>query len=273
LLCAGLAGTRVVIARVGPPRLARLQPYLGESAIIAGLYGLWQLAASLSVFGTTGALSRARWIVRLQHDLRLPSEISAQRLILRHPFWAQACNWFYAAAHFSALGLLLLWMFVRHRDRYPEIRNVLVALTATCLLIQLIPVAPPRLLPELGFVDVAQRYNQSVYGLSGISVDQLGAMPSVHVGWALLVAWAVVRLSPSRRRWWVLLHPIITVFVVAATANHFWLDGIVAGLLLVASIVGVGLLSRGDNGDPGRAGSGHRGERSRDLVEADYPSH
>ena len=61
-------------------------------------------------------------------------------------------------------------------------------------------------------------------------------MPSVHVGWALLVGWAVIEVSPSRYRWWVLIHPALTIFVVVATANHFWLDGIVAALLLAASI-------------------------------------
>ena len=62
-------------------------------------------------------------------------------------------------------------------------------------------------------------------------------MPSVHVGWSLLVAWAVITISPSRHRWWILAHPVLTVFVVVATANHFWLDGIVAALLLVVSIL------------------------------------
>jgi hypothetical protein len=272
-LCGVLAGASVVVRRVPSTRLRGLQPYLRESAIIAALYALWQLAASLSVLGTAGAFARARWIVRVQHDWHLPSEASAQRLILGHPLWAQACNWFYAAAHFSTLGLLLVWMFMRHRDRYPEVRNVLVALTASSLFIQLIPVAPPRLLPDLGFVDVAQQYNESVYSVSGLSVDELGAMPSVHVGWALLIAWAVIRLSNSRWRWWILAHPALTIFVVAATANHFWLDGIVAGLLLLVSIAGVGLLTRTDNGDAGWAGAGHRGQSSRDLVEADNPGH
>ena len=127
---------------------------------------------------------------------------------------------------------------------------MLVLLTAGWLAIQLIPVAPPRLLPQLGYVDTAARYGQSVYNISGISVDQLSAMPSVHVGWALLVGWAVITVSRSRYRWWVLIHPALTVFVVVATANHFWLDGIVAAGLLVAAI------AAGPAGlSPDRAGS------------------
>ena len=57
--------------------------------------------------------------------------------------------------HFAALFVLLLWMFLRHRDRYAYWRTTIVLLTASCLLVQLLPVAPPRLLPEFGFVDTA----------------------------------------------------------------------------------------------------------------------
>ncbi|HEV2887871.1 MAG TPA: phosphatase PAP2 family protein, partial [Jatrophihabitans sp.] len=224
MLSAGLfAGTAVSVRlpqqAVGPRFVERAGAYLREAGLVAALYALWQLACRVSVLGSGGAFSRARAIVRLQHAGRLPSERDAQRLITGHPVLVQAANWYYAAMHFAALGALLLWLFARHRHRYPEVRNVLVLLTTCSLLIQLLPVAPPRLLPELGYVDTAAQYGQSVYNLSGISVDQLAAMPSVHVGWALLVAWAVLRVSAGRYRWWVLAHPVLTVFVVAATAN------------------------------------------------------
>jgi hypothetical protein len=147
----------------------------------------------------------------------------------------QGCNYYYATMHFGALFVFLLWLFLRHPDRYPRIRDTLALLTLVCLLIQLLPVAPPRLLP--GYVDTAAQYGQSVYSL-GLAPDQLSAMPSVHVGWAVLIAWAVVRVSDSPWRWLSVLHPAATVFVVAATANHFWLDGIVAVVVLVFCMLG-----------------------------------
>jgi hypothetical protein len=247
-LAAALLAGRVASGR--SPRTARLAPYLQEAALVVGLYALWQLAASVSVLGTEGAFARARWIERFQHTLRLPSERTLQHIVLGHPLLTQACNLYYASMHFGVLLGFLLWLFVRHRRDYPLVRTILVVLTTACLVIQLIPVAPPRLLPGLGYVDTAARYGQSVYNVSGVTVDSLSAMPSVHVGWALLIAWAVIRISPSRHRWWILLHPALTVFVVVATANHFWLDGIVAGVLLLASIVGVKSLTRADDGDP-----------------------
>jgi hypothetical protein len=66
-------------------------------------------------------------------------------------------------------------------------------------------------------------------------------MPSVHVGWAVLIAWAVIKVSPSPWRWWIVLHPILTTWFVVATANHFWLDGVVAIALLVLCAQGQAL--------------------------------
>src|ERR1700748_2978520 len=97
--------------------------------------------------------------------------------------------------------------------------------TFFCLVIQLLPVAPPRMLP--GFVDTAMLYNQSVYA-GGLAADQLSAMPSVHVAWAVLVGWGVVHVSTSRWRWAAVVHPVLTILIVVATANHYWADGIVA---------------------------------------------
>jgi hypothetical protein len=273
---AGGLTAALTTAHAGAKRLrpwASIAPFLREAAVVAGLYCLWQLAGTLSVLGTEGAFSRARWIIRVQRAWQLPSELSAQRLILGHPLLEQGSNWYYAGMHFTGLGVLLVWLFLRHRDRYRDVRNAVVVFSAVSLLVQLIPVAPPRMCPELGFIDTAQRDGQSVYSFSAIRVDQLGAMPSVHVGWALLVAWAAVTISGSRWRWWVLAHPLLTVFVVVATANHFWLDGIVAAIIVGAASVVVRLRVRPDHRDADRAGIRHRGEGGRDLVQPDHASH
>ncbi|UQX86730.1 phosphatase PAP2 family protein [Jatrophihabitans telluris] len=252
-------------------RTAGAAPYLHESAIIAALYTLWQVAGSVTLFGTSGALARGRWIEHAQRDLLLPDERDLQRLILHHSLLAQLCNLYYASMHFGVLGIFLLWLFVRHRDRYAYYRNVLAVSTAICLLISFLPVAPPRLLPELGFVDVAAEYGQSVYDQSVITVDALAAMPSVHVLWAVLVGWAVVKVGHSRYRWIALAHPVVTVFVVVATGNHFWLDGIVAVLVLLATVAAGSALMRMDHRDARRSGVRHRSEGIRRLVEADVP--
>jgi PAP2 superfamily len=231
LVAAGLLILAIALGLATSRRLRTAAPFVRESFVIAALYSVWQLAGTLSVLGTSGAFQRAHDLVRIEHDLHLPSEASVQRAIEGHPLIVQACNVYYATMHFGVLFAFLLWLFVWHRLEYGRIRNLIALVTLVCLLIQLVPVAPPRLLP--GYVDTAAQYHQSVYTL-GLGADQLSAMPSVHVAWAVLIGWAVVRISTSPWRWLALVHPALTIYVVAATANHFWLDGAVAVAILAA---------------------------------------
>ncbi len=227
-----LAGA-ATLAPVGPVR--RVAPFAREATMISGLYSLWQLAGTLSVLGTGGAFARARWIERVERDLHLPSEAWLQRQTTgRSSFLAETANLYYATMHFGVLFVFLIWLFARHRQQYRPIRRIIALTTLVCLLIQLVPVAPPRLLPGFGYVDTARQYGQSVYGLSGFSADQLSAMPSVHVAWAVLVGLVTVRLGHGLGRWLGPLHAVVTVLVVVVTANHFWADGIVAVAVLGA---------------------------------------
>src|SRR5690349_11626591 len=61
-------------------------PFCFEGAIIGLLYGLWQLAARISITDVSGAFDRARWIERFERDVHLPSEISTQQLVLGHKY-------------------------------------------------------------------------------------------------------------------------------------------------------------------------------------------
>jgi hypothetical protein len=220
------------------PRLAVTAVATQETALLLGLFALWQFAGSFTVMGPDDALARSRWLWHAEQLLHLPSETSVQSAFLPHPLIVQVFNLYYAGLHFPVLIACMIWLFFRHRAGYKRLRTTLVALTGSCLLVQLIPVAPPRMLPVTRMVDTAIRYGQSVYGShSGFEPDQLSAMPSVHVGWAILVAIMVIGTAGSRWRWLALLYPAMTSLVVVVTANHFWLDGIVAGVLLGAVLI------------------------------------
>ena len=126
-----------------------------------------------------------------------------------------------------------MWLFVRHRTSYPALRNTVAGVTGVCLFMHWFPVAPPRMYPALGFIDVARNLGQSVYGPVGQGIsNQVSALPSLHAGWAMIVALGVIVASPSRWRWLILAHPIVTMLVIAGTANHWWLDSIVAAAVL-----------------------------------------
>jgi hypothetical protein len=104
----------------------------------------------------------------------------------------------------------------------------------------MIPVAPPRLYPSLGFIDAGAVYGPRVYDSIGTNLPgQLAAMPSMHVAWAMLIGIACYQASTSRWRWIGPLHAFLTVFAVTVTAYHWLLDGLVAtAILLVGMAIG-----------------------------------
>jgi hypothetical protein len=206
-----------------------------EFALISALYAVWRVARKLPLAQNDGAIERARSIVDFQEATFMPTELSLQQFILRHDWLGWPTTLYYALMHVPALIAFLIWLFVFHRTHFAHWRNGLVVLTGMCLVIRFWRVAPPRFLADLGYQDLSKRFGPSIYGPVGTGVsDQFAAMPSIHVGWAAVVSLGIFAVSTSRWRWFFLLHLIITIIVVSASGNHWWLDGIVAiGLLVV----------------------------------------
>ena len=230
----GAAGGAMALA--GNRRVRAVGAFVREVSVIGVLYGLWHLAGRISIHDTHGAFARAEWIRRFERDLPLPSEATVQSWVLGHRYLVEGANLYYAAMHLTTMGAFLFWLFVRHRDQYRPVRQVMAWTTLGCLVIQFLPVAPPRMLP--GIVDTGALYNQSVYS-NGFVADQLAAMPSVHVAWAVIIGYYMWRVSPSRWRWIGPLHAVLMTLIVVITGNHWWLDGIVAVMVLALAAWGV----------------------------------
>jgi hypothetical protein len=205
-----------------------------ETALICAIYALWQLVGDMARTRVTGGISHGFAVWHFERAIHMPNEVTLQHVFLPHHAMIQVSNLYYASAHLNSMWIFLVWLWLRHRDNYTHWRNVVVFSTGFCLLLQMIPVAPPRFLNGIGIVDTPLRYGQSVYGAFGQTVaQQLSAMPSVHVAWAVLLAWAVITVSPSPWRYLILVHTTMTVFVVTVTGNHYWLDGVAAAALVV----------------------------------------
>jgi hypothetical protein len=233
LLALSLAGAGIVLRRTSHRLGVGAAPFVLEAAIVAVLYALWQYAGQITVLDMSGAFDNARLVWDIERVLMLPHEASVQEMLLPHGWLVQVSNIYYAGVHVPAMGIFLVWLFALHRSAYPSWRNALALVTGLCLLLQLIPVAPPRFMEEYGIVDTPLLYGQSVYGALGRGIaGQLQAMPSIHVAWAAVIAWAVWELAPRGWRWLGVAHLVLTSYVVVVTGNHFWLDGIVAMVLL-----------------------------------------
>ncbi|MFJ6572604.1 phosphatase PAP2 family protein [Streptomyces sp. NPDC091292] len=229
---ATVRGVRARAARSAPDR----PPLLRELLLVVGLFAVYKAGRQLATGHTEAAFRNARHVWDAERALRLPGEGAVQGALLHSETLIHLANTYYAAVHFPATALFLVWLYLRRPAHYVRARRVLAVLTAAALVLHLAyPLAPPRLLRLTGLVDTGQVYGPTVYGAApraDTMANQFAAMPSLHVGWALMVAIGLIAAVRSRWRWLWLLHPLITLLVVVATANHYWLDAVVAAVLL-----------------------------------------
>ncbi len=203
-----------------------------NAALLLGLFFAYSLVRRITAGDLQTAVLNARQIVDFQNAIGLPSEARVQALVLDNPILVKAFNWFYMWGHFPITSAFMVWVFLFRRHAFPLIRDSMIVLTVAGMLLNLLyPLAPPRLLP--GFFDTGALFGPSPYDI-GVSTaaNQLAAMPSLHVGWAMIVAISLIALNSHKYRSLFLLHPLITSVVVVATANHYWIDAIVAILLV-----------------------------------------
>ena len=208
-----------------------------EAVLLATLFLVYSAGRQIAARHTGSAYDHAHEVLALQNWLHLPNEAAIQHAVLKVPQLVEGANMYYASVHAPLTAAVLLWLSIWRPKAYPHVRWTMVSLTGLALIGHIaFPLAPPRMMP--GFVDTGLRFGQSVYGPdhSGGPVNQFAAMPSLHVGWAALIAVSMILITRSRWRWLWLLHPIITFAVVVVTANHYWLDGIVVLILLAASL-------------------------------------
>lgn len=186
------------------------------------------------------ALDHARDIVRLESGLGLFIEPQIQQWVLSSPWLWGIANFVYFWCDFPlivAVGLLLFW---RRRDQYTKLRDSLLLSGGFALVIYMtFPVAPPRFLTEWGFVDTLAVFSNLSYQAQSMHpfVNPYAAVPSLHVGWSLLLAVAVFR---STRHWYwrggMLLVLAIQLVAVIGTGNHFIFDGLVGAAVCLAAL-------------------------------------
>ncbi|WP_031480913.1 phosphatase PAP2 family protein [Streptomyces bicolor] len=210
-------------------------PLVRELLLVAGLFLVYKLGRQLATGHTGEAFRNAERVWDLERAVHLPGEGSVQNLLLHGDTLIHIANTYYATVHFPATAAFLVWLYLRRPAHYVSARRVLAAVTAAALVVHLtFPLAPPRMLAAAGLIDTGQVYGPSVYGSPETDhlSNQFAAMPSLHFGWALMVAIGLIVATRSRWRWLWLLHPLLTLLVIVGTANHYWLDAIVATAML-----------------------------------------
>jgi membrane-associated phospholipid phosphatase len=175
-------------------------------------------------------------IADVEHRLTGLWELSLQSLVMSSGLLRELTSWTYWHSQFTVLGLVMLWVYLRRNDAFVRFRNTLLLANLIGLVgFVLAPTAPPRLFPELGFVDTLAGFGiNHDSAIVRADANPYAAMPSLHAADALIVGvglFLVVRTQWLRYLW--LLWPVWVWFSVMATGNHFWLD-ILAGIVVAA---------------------------------------
>ncbi|MFF4173077.1 phosphatase PAP2 family protein [Streptomyces sp. NPDC001744] len=214
-----------------------------ELLLVTALFLVYKFGRLFANGHETRAFRNADRVWDAERALRLPSEETVQHLLLHGEPLVRAANTYYAAVHFPATIAFLVWLYLRRPAHYLWSRRVLALLTGAALALHLLmPLAPPRMLAATGLIDTARVYGPSVYGAvpeTDSMANQFAAMPSLHFGWALMVAIGLIAATRSRLRVLWLLHPLFTLLVIVGTANHYWFDALAATALLGLALLAV----------------------------------
>ncbi|GGZ63170.1 phosphatase PAP2 family protein [Streptomyces bluensis] len=261
---AGSESEAVIRRRASPDDTAR-PPLVRELLLVVGLFLVYKSGRLLANGHTGEAFRNAQRVWDGERALRLPDEGTVQSVLLHGDGLAQLANSYYALVHFPATAAFLVWLYLRRPAHYVWARRVLAAVTGAALLVHLVfPLAPPRLLDGSGLVDTGQVYGPTVYSATPATdslANQFAAMPSLHFGWALMVAVGLIAAARSPWRWLWLLHPLVTLLVIVGTANHYWLDAVGAAALLGLALAAIHLPHR----------TATTAGRTPELVRADEP--
>jgi hypothetical protein len=213
-----------------------------ELVLVTALLIFYKYGRTLVSGESAKAVHHARAVINFERELRIFSEERLQQAVIGAGHSVEwLLNSYYLFAHIVVTVIVFFWLYVRHPKTYLRFRRVMIAMTLTGLVLHLLyPLAPPRMFPNLGFVDTGRVVGPASYGhgsaYSGFA-NQFAAMPSLHFGWALAVAWSVIVATCSRVRWLIVLHPFATLAAIVLTANHYWLDAIVATCLFLGALL------------------------------------
>jgi hypothetical protein len=241
-----------MLARVRSPQV-RLLPHgpldvIRQVALFVGAYYAYELVRGGVNGQVVPAFQHARQLISVERTLHVFVEPSIQAWASGSHWLIAASTWIYINAQTSITLASLVFLYLFRNRSFYFVRNMfLVSMGIALAGYSFFPTAPPRLLPEWGFFD-------SISDATGVHAtnasvnaffNQYAAVPSMHVGFAVMLGVTFARLS--RRRvvqviW--LVYPLLVTFVTVVTANHFLADAVLGALTAAAAAYAASWLAR-----------------------------
>jgi hypothetical protein len=236
-----LARLRLLQARVLPHGWPDV---LRQVALVGLAYGAYSLVRGLVGGDGRAAFAHASDLIHIERSLHVFVEPSIQAWASGSHLLMDFSSWLYVNAQTTITLAALIYLYLRHNRSFYFVRNMF----AIAMLIALVgyavfPTAPPRFLPEWGFIDSVSDFTGMHVSHASASMNALfnpyAAVPSMHVAFALMIGWPLASLS----RTWIAsvlwrLYPLLIAFVIIATANHFIIDAVLGALTAGVSALG-----------------------------------
>jgi hypothetical protein len=242
-----VARARVLQARVLPQGWLDA---LRQLSLFIAAYFAYRLVRGLAEGDANAAFAHARWLISIERGMHLFVEPSVQAWASGSHFVMLLASWLYVNAQGSITIGALLYLYLRHNGNFYFVRNMfMIAMAIALVSYTLFPTAPPRFMPEWGFIDTVSDFTPVNVSGKSASMSALfnpyAAVPSMHVAFALMIGWplaCLVRSGVARVLW--IVYPFVMTFVIVVTANHFILDALLGALAAAASFYGARALAR-----------------------------
>ena len=218
-----------------------LFPHLGEIAILGGGYFVYMYTRALVFSDFQGtALTNAWRVIEFEKNLGFFWEPAWQS-------WAIASakslviffNWAYIVTFWPIILTAAVILYFTDRNRYRYYRNiVLLSFVIALLGFMLFPLAPPRMIAEY-FVDTIKAFGPSGYASREFAnyYNAYAAMPSLHFSWTVMFGIMFLRANNKWIKVLGVIYPVLTLFAITITGNHYIMDAVGGGLLVLASFL------------------------------------
>jgi hypothetical protein len=218
------------------PRARRL---IREALVVLLAALLYFFVRGLMDSQTSLAVANAHDVIALERALGLFHEPWLQQHVIVHDWLVTLLNRIYIFGHWPVIIGTLSWLVWKHPAQFTRYRSALLLSGAIGIVFFiLLPTAPPRLVPDSGFVDTVTLHSQAYRVLQPPSfTNPYAAMPSLHVGWNLLMGIAIVRCASTRwARTFGYLMPLLMWVATILTANHYMIDGVVGAAVALTGL-------------------------------------
>lgn len=218
----------------------RRRPY--DVVLVAWMAWIFDAVNNLGTIRQPLAERHGAAILDVERSLHLAPELALNRWLAGQHALTELVVFWYVNVHGAVTFAVFGWLWWRRPDLLAPLRGAVFAVTAAAgAVFWLWPVAPPRMLVHPAYLDlVAYAHHLPGWNVTTGAADanQLAALPSIHIAWAVWSAVAVWRLT--NRRWvrgLAVAYPFVTLFAVMATANHYLADGVTGAALTAVAIV------------------------------------